>query len=96
MLGNTYELPASDLAKTRRSTTDHKLAARIGDPVIPADAYFSDPHKFDVEGQQPPLNYATGNARFARDQYWPALKDISMYSLRVADNGMRDESRWHP
>ena len=88
VLGNTYDLPAADLAKIRRTTgslppADRKLAARIGAPVIPDGAYFRDPHKFDVEAQQPGLNYVSGNARFARDQYWPALKDISMYSLRV-------------
>ena len=36
VLGNTYDLPAADFAKIRRSTADHKLAARVGDPVIPA------------------------------------------------------------
>jgi oxalate decarboxylase len=95
VLGNTYDLPASDIAKIHRDTTDHKLAARIGEPDIPPGAYFNDPHKFDVEAQTPPLNYATGQARFARDQYWPALKDLSMYSLRVAEDGMR-EPHWHP
>ena len=65
------------IAKIHRDTTDHKLAARAGDP------------------ETPPLNYATGQARFASDQYWPALKDLSMYSLRVADYGMR-EPHWHP
>lgn len=39
VLGNTYGLPASDFSAIRRSTTDHKLAARVGDPVIPAGAY---------------------------------------------------------
>ncbi len=97
VLGNTYDLPSSDMAKIRRDTsrTDHKLAARIGDPEIPSGAYFKDPHKFDIEGQPAGLTYAYGNARFARDQYWPALKDISMYSLRVAEDGMR-EPHWHP
>jgi len=95
VLGNTYGLPSSDFAKIRRSTTDRKLAARIGDPVVPAAAHFNDPHKFDVEAQQPGLNYVSGNARFARDQFWPALKNISMYSLRVTEDGMR-EPHWHP
>jgi oxalate decarboxylase len=95
VLGNTYDLPASDLAKIRRASADRALAARIGDPVIPGSAYFSDPHRFDVEAQQPGLNYVSGNARFARDQFWPILKDISMYSLRVSDVGMR-EPHWHP
>jgi oxalate decarboxylase len=101
VLGNTYDLPAADIAKIRRDTgnlpplTDRKLAARIGDPEIPAAAYLDDPHKFDIEAQAPGLNYASGNARFARDQFWPILKDISMYSLRVAETGMR-EPHWHP
>lgn len=95
VLGNTYDLPASDMARIRRDTTDHKLAARIGAPDVPACAYFSDPHKFDIEAQTPGLNYVTGNARFARDQFWPALKNMSMYSLRVAEDGMR-EPHWHP
>ncbi|CAN5240537.1 cupin domain-containing protein [soil metagenome] len=95
VLGNTYDLPASDMSKIRRTTVDHKLAARVGAPDVPAAAHFNDPHKFDIEAQTPGLNYASGNARFAREQFWPALKDLSMYSLRVNDNGMR-EPHWHP
>ncbi|PRC44656.1 cupin, partial [Mycobacterium sp. ITM-2017-0098] len=95
VLGNTYDLPSSDMAKIRRDTTDRKLAARIGDPDIPAAAYFNDPHRFDIEAQAPGLNYVSGNARFARDQFWPILTDMSMYSLRVAESGMR-EPHWHP
>jgi oxalate decarboxylase len=71
------------------------LAARVGDPEVPPSAYFNDPHKFDIEGQPAGLTYGYGNARFARDQFWRALKDISMYSLRVAEDGMR-EPHWHP
>ncbi|OBF18904.1 cupin domain-containing protein [Mycobacterium sp. ACS4331] len=95
VLGNTYDLPAADFARIRRDTADHKLAARVGDPDIPASAHFADPHRFDVEAQPAGLTYAYGNARFARDQFWPALKDISMYSLRVSEDGMR-EPHWHP
>ncbi len=95
VLGNTYDLPAADFTAIRRSTVDHKLARRIGDPVVPAQAHFNDPHKFDVEAQSPGLTYAMGNARFARDQFWPALKDLSMYSLRIREDGMR-EPHWHP
>lgn len=95
VLGNTYDLPSADMAKIRRTTTDHKLAGRVGAAEIPASAYFDDPHKFDVEAQAPGLNYVSGNARFARDQFWPALKNISMYSLRITEDGMR-EPHWHP
>lgn len=95
VLGNTYDLPASDFAAIRRSTTDRALAARTGYPDVPATAYFDDPHKFSVEGMTPPVGGAIGSARTARVQYWPALKDLSMYSLRIREDGMR-EPHWHP
>jgi oxalate decarboxylase len=42
----------------------------------------------------PPVGIAVGSARTARLQYWPALKDLSMYSLRIREDGMR-EPHWH-
>ncbi len=95
VLGNTYDLPASDFAAIRRDTTDRRLAARVGDPSIPPGAYFNDPHKFAVEAQNPPVGSAVGSARLARVGFWPALKDLSMYSLRIREDGMR-EPHWHP
>ena len=95
VLGNTYDLPASDFAKMRRDTIDRKLAKRNGDPVVPTAAHFDDPHKFAVEAQSPPIGIAVGSARLARLQFWPALKDLSMYSLRIREDGMR-EPHWHP
>ncbi|MCV7440756.1 cupin domain-containing protein [Mycobacterium paraense] len=95
VLGNTYDLPASDFAAMRRSTTDRALVARSGDPDVPGTAYFDDPHKFSVEAMTPPVSLAVGSARTARVQYWPALKDLSMYSLRIREDGMR-EPHWHP
>ncbi|MDT5107959.1 MAG: oxalate decarboxylase, partial [Mycobacterium sp.] len=95
VLGNTHHLPASDFAKIRRDTTDRRLAARTGDPVVPTTAAFDDPHKFGVEAQSPPEGIAVGSARLARLQFWPALKDLSMYSLRIREDGMR-EPHWHP
>lgn len=95
VLGNTYDLPASDFATMRRDTGDRRLAARVGDPVIPPNAHFNDPHKFAVEAQSPPVGSAVGSARLARVQFWPALKDLSMYSLRIREDGMR-EPHWHP
>ncbi|WAJ43227.1 cupin domain-containing protein [Mycobacterium sp. Aquia_216] len=95
VLGNTYDLPAADFAAIRRSTADRALAARDGDPDVPATAYFDDPHKFSVDGMTPPVTSAVGSARTARVQYWPALRDLSMYSLRIREDGMR-EPHWHP
>jgi oxalate decarboxylase len=95
VLGNTYDLPASDFATIRRDTTDRRLAARVGDPSVPSNAHFNDPHKFAVEAQSPPVGSAVGSARLARVGFWPALKDMSMYSLRIREDGMR-EPHWHP
>jgi oxalate decarboxylase len=95
VLGNTYDLPASDFAAIRRTTADRAVAARNGYPDVPATAYFDDPHKFSVDAMTPPVSIAVGSARTARLQYWPALKDLSMYSLRIRDDGMR-EPHWHP
>lgn len=95
VLGNTYGLPASDFSKLRRDTTYRALAAREGDPVVPSTARFPDPHKFALEGQPQAVSLAVGSARLARAQVWPILKDLSMYSLRVREDGMR-EPHWHP
>ena len=95
VLGNTYGLPASDLARLRRDTSSPDLVRGVGTPVVPDSAGFADPHKFSVEAQQPALAYPFGNARLARVQSWPALRHLSMYSLRIATSGMR-EPHWHP
>lgn len=60
VLGNTYDLDASDFAAIRRSTTDRALAARRGEPVVPNTAHFGDPHKFEVEAQSPPISIVSG------------------------------------
>lgn len=95
VLGNTYDLDAADFAKIRRNTTDRPLAKRTGPPVVPSTAQFGDPHKFALESQSPAISLAVGSAHLARVQFWPALKDLSMYSLRVREDGMR-EPHWHP
>lgn len=95
VLGNTYDLDAGEFASLRRDTADRKLAPRQGGAVIPDIAGYTDPHKFAVEAMMPPVSSAVGSARTARVQYWPALKDLSMYSLRIREDGMR-EPHWHP
>lgn len=95
VLGNTYDLPASDFAAVPRNTTSPDLVKGSGDSEIPLSARYPDPHRFDVEGQNPPLAYEYGAARLARKQFWPALRNLSMYSLRIEEDGMR-EPHWHP
>ncbi len=95
VLGNTYDLPASAFAGLTRDTSSPLLVKRDGAPEIPSTAGWANRHKFDVEGQLAPLKAAVGSAHLARQQYWPALKNLSMYSLRIEEDGMR-EPHWHP
>jgi oxalate decarboxylase len=94
VLGNTYDLPASVFKAFDRSG-GQQIARRIGLAQVPSTAGRPNANLFDIEGQNPPLSYATGQARMARKQFWAALDDISMYSLTVRENGMR-EIHWHP
>lgn len=94
VLGNTYDLPASAFAAFTRPPSTQIVARRSGSP-IEATQRLPNAHLFDAEGQQAPLTYAYGSAHLARRQYWAALEDISMYSLRVRENGMR-APHWHP
>jgi oxalate decarboxylase len=95
VLGNTYDLATEAFASFQRSTQPKHIVQRQGMAVIPAAAAFASPLKFDVEAQHPLLSTPAGTARFARDQFWPVLTNISMYSLRITNKGMR-EPHWHP
>lgn len=95
VLGNTYDLPAETFSETPRSTDAAYIVRRDGDPAVPDRAGYGDPHRFAVEAQSAPIESPIGLARVARRQFWPALEDISMYSLRIAQDGMR-EPHWHP
>jgi oxalate decarboxylase len=94
VLGNTYDLTASafDVLDRRGSS---QIVRREGPPSVPDSAGLPNARLFDVEGQNPPLSYAYGDARLARKQFWAALDDLSMYSLRIRESGMR-EPHWHP
>lgn len=95
VLGNTFDLPAAALAALRGGVAQAPLARRVGRAEVPDTAGFNDPHKFDVEAQSAPVTSPAGTARLARDTFWPVLKNMSMYSLRVEVAGMR-EPHWHP
>ena len=94
VLGNTYDLQASAFAAFNRSPGS-QIGRREGPADIPSNAGLPNARLFDVEGQHAPLSCAYGQARLARQQFWAALDDLSMYSLQVKENGMR-EPHWHP
>lgn len=95
VLGNTYDLPAAAFAAIPRSTDPAYLVAREGEPELGHRVGFGDPHRFAIEAEAAPVDSPAGQARVARQQFWPALEDISMYSLRISHEGMR-EPHWHP
>jgi len=96
VLGNTYNLPANKLSHIPLSTKPKEIVAREGFATIPPTGNRQDPHKFDVEGREPELQgEGMGSAKLARSQFWPALKTLAMYSLRIEDTAMR-EPHWHP
>jgi oxalate decarboxylase len=95
VLGNTFDLPADAFAAIPRSTESAYIVRRHGPAAIPESAGFGDPHHFAIEAEAAPVDSPAGQARVARKQFWPALEDISMYSLRISHEGMR-EPHWHP
>jgi len=95
VLGNTYDAPASVFSNIPRDTTPRYIVPREGKPDVPRTAGLPNSHKYDLEGTPAGVAAPIGSAKQARSQYWPALKDVSMYSLRVEEDGMR-EPHWHP
>lgn len=94
-LGNAYGLPAAAFAPIGKTTQGAYLVRREGPPAVPPDAGREAAHKFDIEAQPAMLHPSYGAARLGRAQFWPALTDIAMYSLRLTRDGMR-EPHWHP
>lgn len=95
VLGNTYDLPASDFSFLKRDTGSAYLVSRTGPAEIPPAARRANPHKFDIQAESPPIDFPYGQARVSRTQVWPMLKDVAMYSINIPDAGMR-EPHWHP
>ncbi|AMM19429.1 cupin [Frondihabitans sp. PAMC 28766] len=95
VLGNAYGLPAADFEPLVRDTTSERILQRPDNAPIPDTAGHPNPHKFDLGAQTPPLDYPYASAQVARNQFWPALKNLSMYSIEVEEDGMR-EPHWHP
>lgn len=95
VLGNTYDRPASVFAQRDHDLGSPYLIRRPGPTYVPRDAAFANPHRFDIEAESPPIDFPYGQARVSRTQFWPVLKNISMYSIKVPDDGMR-EPHWHP
>ncbi|OZF27162.1 cupin domain-containing protein [Rhodococcus sp. 14-2483-1-2] len=95
VLGNTFGLDAAAFAPMALNTTSADIVSRSGPAVIPDTAGFGNPHKFDIESMAAPIRHSYASVKTSRSQFWPALKHLSMYSLTIAEDGMR-EPHWHP
>lgn len=95
VLGNTTGLPAVAFAGLKRSQQDTFIGSRANSVVIEEQERHINPHKLDLEAAQPAITSASGSAHTAQVSSWPILRDISMYSVRITNTGMR-EVHWHP
>ena len=101
VLGNTFGDSSEKWSRIKRDTQPRWIVKReSGEPRIPDPDHFPNPHKFNIEAQNPPIlarsgNVQIGSAKTAKSQFWPILDNISMYSVRVEEEGMR-EPHWHP
>src|SRR5271170_4731962 len=95
VLGNTFGLPSRAFDGLRKPPEATVFGLRKQPAVVSFHAGFPNPHKFAVETMAPPSATGAGLARTAKQVFWPILEDISMFSLRISDKGMR-EPHWHP
>lgn len=95
VLGNAYGVPAESFVPFPHSVSPRPIVRRESRENPPVTALQNNPHRFDVEAMAAPVDSPVGSARTARKQFWPALRDLSMYSLRISEDGMR-EPHWHP
>lgn len=95
VLGNTWGLKAKNFSRIKRSPRNILIGKKKSAGKAPEYAYFQSRYKFNVEGANPLLGNQGGSAIVARKNVWPALENLSMYSLRITDQGMR-EPHWHP
>lgn len=95
VLGNTWGLRSKSFAKLKRSPENIVIGMKKSRGEAPEYARFQSRYKFDVEGANPLLGNKAGSVKIARKNVWPALDGLSMYSLLITDEGMR-EPHWHP
>ncbi|MBA3912740.1 MAG: cupin domain-containing protein [Acidobacteriales bacterium] len=95
VLGNTLGVPADEMASLSRSLENTLIGTRAAAAIPQGQELFSSPFKYDLEAAAPPIATAGGSAHTAQATSWPILRELSMFSLRISDQGMR-ELHWHP
>ncbi len=95
VLGNTYGLAEAAFAGFDRSLPGSKVLSVDAEPTVEPQARHVNPYKYSVESTPPQIDFPAGNAHTTRAALWPILRDISMFSVTITSNGMR-EPHWHP
>jgi oxalate decarboxylase len=98
VLGNTFDTPAEKfraIGAIDRRGADPEILAVAAPAAIESQARHPATLKFDIEAAQPQIASPAGSAKQSHAALWPALEDISMFSVRITDRGMR-EPHWHP
>jgi oxalate decarboxylase len=95
VLGNTAGVPSAAFAPIKHSTQDIYVAGRAAPVTIAEQERHINPYKLYLEAMQPAIASASGSAHTAHITSWPVLQNISMFSVRITDQGMR-ELHWHP
>ncbi len=98
VLGNTFDAPATKLAALSAATREAGLPSihALAPPqAIEPQARHTSPLKFRIEAALPEIASPAGSAKQSLSALWPALEDLSMFSVRITDRGMR-EPHWHP
>ena len=95
VLGNTFGLPSDTFQALPKSSESTVFGLRKTPAKPSFESHFPNQHKFAVETMAPPIATSDGLAKTAKKAFWPILENISMFSLRINDTGMR-EPHWHP
>jgi oxalate decarboxylase len=95
VLGNTTGLPAEAFSGLKRTPEDTYIGGRKARAVADAEEKHINRYKYDLEAAAAPIDSAAGSAHTAEAGVWPVLDKLSMFSVRITDQGMR-ELHWHP
>ncbi|CAF1657687.1 unnamed protein product [Adineta ricciae] len=97
VLGNTFQLSSNAF-----QPVEHRQVATVfgfkNDSTknkILREFEFPNKYHFNAEGLSAKILNSEGIVKTITKNVWPVLKDVSMYSLRITTNGMR-EPHWHP
>lgn len=92
---NTWATSSHDVRAVTRSDEDIVMG-RATESVETTEAdQTAGGLRFDVEAMSPPIVNEYGSARTTKRVFWPVLESLSMFSLHVGGDGIREPHR-HP